>query len=145
MSKEQPSITSRSLTYTHKIPIVKTQIFWEGLKKGDIFATRCKRCGKLYFPPQIDCPVCLASEVEWIKLSRTVTLETFTQVRVKPQGFTGYDPYMIAIAKTEEGAKVMGWLEDIKLEEVNVGMKLEMTSRILEREYTAIIFKPKQS
>ena len=145
MNKDQlPSISSRSVTFVHKIPIVKTQIFWEGLKKGDIFATKCKSCSKLYFPPQLDCALCLASDVEWIKLSKTVTLETFTQIKIRPQGFTGYDPYILAIVKTDEGAKVMGWLENIKLEEVSVGMNLEMGSKILEEKIFVIVFKPKQ-
>ena len=37
-----------------------------------------------------------------------------------------YEPYTIAIVKTEEGVKLMGWLEGVELEEIKVGMKLEM-------------------
>lgn len=142
IKKELPSIDSRPLTYAHKIPILKTQKFWEGLKKGEIYAVKCVRCEKLYFPPQTDCPICLASEVEWIKLNKTVVLETFTQVHVKPQGFTQYEPYTIAIAKTKEGVKVMGWLENIKLEEIKIGMKLEMNVKTLQDGYITITFKP---
>jgi uncharacterized OB-fold protein len=102
-AKELPSVISRPLTYIHKIPILKTQLFWEKLKEGEIYATRCKKCKKLYYPPQADCPECLASEIEWIKLSGEATLEAYTQVQARPQRFENYEPYIIAIAATRGG------------------------------------------
>jgi len=36
----------------------------------------------------------------------------------------------------------MGWLEGIKLEEVKVGMKLEMSTRKLSDGFLVITFKP---
>ena len=138
--KELPSVTSRPLTYIHKIPILKTQPFWEKLKEGEIYATKCKKCGKLYYPPQVDCPECLASDVEWIKLSEEAKLETYTQVLTRPQSFENYEPYIIAIASTSEGVKIMGWLEGVKLEEIKVGMKLKATGGLLEDGYHIIKF-----
>lgn len=140
MSKEPPSIVSRSITYSHKIPVSKTQVFWEKLKKGKIFATKCKMCGELYYPPQADCPRCLTSEVEWAELSNTVTLETYTYVQVKPQGFTQYEPYTIAIGRTMEGVKVMGWLEHEKPE---VGIELKVTTKMLPDGYPVVVFVSK--
>lgn len=140
MSKEPPFITSRPITYSHKIPISKTQVFWEKLKEGKVFATKCKTCGELYFPPQADCPRCLASDVEWVELSSTVTLVTYTQVQVRPAGFTQYEPYTIAIGRTIEGVRVMGWLEHEKPE---VGIELEMTTKMLSDGYPVIIFVSK--
>lgn len=135
---ELPSITSRPLTFVHKIPILKTKLFWEKLKEGEIYATRCKKCGKLYYPPQVDCPECLSSDVEWVKLCGEATLEAYTFVHVKPQGFEKYPPYIIAIAATPEGVKIMGWLEGLKLEEIKVGMKLKATSMVLDDGYAVI-------
>ncbi|MFQ5710851.1 MAG: Zn-ribbon domain-containing OB-fold protein [Candidatus Geothermarchaeales archaeon] len=141
MKKELPSMSSRPLHYSHKIPILKTRLFWEKLKEGKVYATRCKKCGKLYYPPQDDCTQCLASDVEWVELGKTVTLETYTQVHIKPQGFTQYEPYTIAIARTTEGIKVMGWLEDAAPEDARVGMKLEMSTKTLPDGYQVIVFR----
>ena len=141
MSKEAPSMASRPIAYGHKIPISKTQVFWDKLKEGKIFATRCKKCKELYYPPQTDCPRCLSSGVEWTELDNTVTLETYTHVQVKPQGFTQYDPYTIAIGRTKDGAKVMGWLEQEKPE---VGMELRMTTKTLHDGYLVIVFTSKE-
>lgn len=135
---ELPSIKSRPLTFVHKIPILKTKLFWEKLKEGEIYATRCKKCGKLYYPPQADCSECLSSDVEWVKLCGEATLEAYTFVHVKPQGFEKYPSYIIAIAATPEGVKIMGWLEGLKLEEIKVGMKLKATSMVLDDGYIII-------
>lgn len=140
-TREIPFVTSRRLTYAHKIPILKTQLFWEKLKEGEIYATKCKKCGRVYYPPQADCPECLTSEIEWLKLSDEATLETYTQVQARPQGFEQHEPYIIAIATTADGVKIAGRLENVKLEDVKVGMKLKTGTRILEDGYVTITLK----
>jgi len=145
MSKtpEYPSMKSRTLTLIHDIPISKTKIYWDGLKEGKVHATKCKNCGQAYYPPQLDCPNCLASDVEWIQLFEG-KLETFTQVYLKPQGFSHYESnYIIAIAKTMEGVNVMGWLEDMDIKDAKVGMSVKITAKTMPDGFPAIIFKPK--
>jgi uncharacterized OB-fold protein len=145
MSKtaEYPSMKSRSLTLTHDIPISKTRIYWDGLKDGKVYATKCRKCGETYYPPQVDCPKCLASEVEWIQVLEG-NLETFTQVYLKPQGFSHYEQnYIVAIARTPEGAKVIGWLEEADVKNVKVGMPVKITAKTMPDGFPAIIFKTK--
>jgi uncharacterized OB-fold protein len=145
MSKtpEYPSMKSRTLTLTHDIPISKTKIYWDGLKEGKVYATKCKKCGEIYYPPQVDCSHCLTSDVEWIQLFEG-NLETFTKAYLKPQGFTHYEQnYIVAIARTAEGVKVMGWLEDMDLNVAKVGMSVKITAKIMPDGFPAIIFKPK--
>lgn len=45
-----PTIKTRPITVVQDVPISKTLPFWEGLKQGKVLATKCKKCGKLYFP-----------------------------------------------------------------------------------------------
>ena len=144
-TKELPSITGRTLTYVHKIPILKTKLFWEKLKEGEIYATKCKKCGKLYYPPQADCPKCLTSDMEWVKLSQKGLLETYTCVQVKPQGFTHYEPYIIAIARVPEGVRVMGWVENMKLEDLKVGLQLNIGTKTLPDGHLVITLGHKKS
>jgi len=145
MTEKQPSITSRPITFIHRIPILKTSLFWEKLDENKIYATKCKKCGKLYYPPQGDCAHCLSSDVEWVELNEDVILETYTHVLQRPAGFDKYEPYTIAIAKTKEGVRVMGWLEGVKPEKVKVGMMLEMSTTKLSDGELVIIFKPRKS
>lgn len=142
---EHSMLKSRTLTLTHDIPISKTQKYWDELKKGKVYATKCKKCGKIYYPPQADCPNCLTSDVEWIQLLYG-NIETFTQVYLKPQGFTHYaQNYIIAIAKTAEGAKVMGWLEGMNVDIAKIGTPVEITAKVMPDGFPAIFFKFKNN
>jgi len=145
LSEETPSIKSRPITFTHKVPILRTQRFWERLEKGEVYATKCRKCDKLYYPPQGDCAHCLSSDVEWVKLNKEAILETYTHVNYRPAGFNQYGTYTIAIAKTTDGVRVMGWLEDIEVEDVRVGMKLEISIKKLPDGFFVITFKPSSS
>ena len=145
MAEENPSITSRPITFTHKVPILKTRRFWKKLEEGEVYATKCRKCSRLYYPPQGDCAHCLSSDVEWVKLSNEATIETYTYASQRPAGFNQYEPYIIAIARTKDGVRVMGWLEDIGPEDVKVGMKLIMSTKKLPDGFLVITFKPKSS
>ena len=80
-----------------------------------------------------------------MKLSKEAILETYTHASQRPAGFNQYEPYTIAIARTKDGVRVMGWLEDVKPEDVKVGMKLEMSTRKLPDGFLVITFKPSSS
>lgn len=86
------------------------QEFWEGLKRNEILGTRCKKCGRIYFPPQKDCPACMESSMEWVKLEANGEVMTYSIVKQKPQGFEKYEDYVIAIVRNSQGIDLMCWL-----------------------------------
>ncbi|MEM2386589.1 MAG: Zn-ribbon domain-containing OB-fold protein [Candidatus Bathyarchaeia archaeon] len=125
-----PSIKSREIRVVQDIPISKTLPFWEGLKQGKIRATKCKGCGKIYFPPVADCPQCLTSNMEWVDLGNEATIETFTHVVVRPTTFQHEKPYTVAIGRLKEGVRVLAWLTGFKHSEIKVGMKATLVAKI---------------
>ena len=125
-----PSIKSREMKIVQDMPISKTLRFWEGLKEGKIYGTKCVKCGKLYFPPVADCGGCLSSEVEWVILSSEAEIETFTHVVIRPPTFCEYKPYTVAIGRLKEGIKVLAWLTGFKLSQIKVGMKVKLTAKV---------------
>jgi len=139
---EHPYIISRTLIYSHKIPILKNKRFWDGLKEGKLLATRCNKCGKIYYPPQVDCPDCLTSDCEWIELSNVGEIETFVASYLKPQGFEHFkEPYTIAIARTNEGVKVMGLMENVDPKNLRVGIKVKISPRFTDDGFPVIMFE----
>jgi uncharacterized OB-fold protein len=141
-----PSTKSREIKIVQDIPISKTLKFWEGLKQGKIYATKCKGCGKLYFPPAADCPFCLSKELEWVELSSEAEIETFTHVVIRPTTFQQYKPYTIAIGKLKEDVKVFAWLTGFKMSEIKVGMKAKLVGKITPEgnpTYEFVPFEPK--
>ena len=125
-----PSIKSREIKVVQEIPINKTLPFWEGLKQRKILATKCKGCGRLYFPPVADCSQCLTSNMEWVELGNEATIETFTHVVVRPASFQHEKPYTVAIGRLKEGVRVLAWLTGFKLSEIKVGMKAKLIAKI---------------
>lgn len=139
---EMPTLRSRTLRITYNIPISKTLKFWEGIKEGKIYATKCKKCGKLYFPPVADCSACLSSEMEWVELSGEGELETFTHIIVKPASFSDEPPYTVAIARLKEGVRALAWLVGVKKKDVKVGMKVKLTAKVTPEGRLTYEFRP---
>ena len=142
MSKAPYLKSNRPLTITYNLPISKTSKFWEELKQGNVYATACKNCGKLYFPPVADCGSCGSSELEWTKLKGDGTLVTFTEVVVKPASFSDEPPYIVAVAELIEGVKVLAWLRGVKKEKVQVGMKVKLKAKVFSDKKVAYEFVP---
>ena len=99
--------------------------FVKHLEEGQIAATRCKACGKLYFPPRVDCIDCLSSDVEWIPLSGRGKLITYTTAYFAPAGFEA--PYTLALAELEEGVRVFTRIsKDVKQDGIELGMNVKL-------------------
>lgn len=113
------------ISYTSE---TKVADFVKYLEEGKIMATRCSKCGKLYFPPRADCPNDLSTELKWEELSGKCKLVTYTVVNFAPTGFENEVPYTIALAECEEGVKVYAALsKDINENEIRIGMDLQLT------------------
>ncbi len=137
-----PSLKSRPLNITYNIPISRTLRFWEGIREGKIYATKCKKCGKLHFPPVADCPNCFSSDMDWVELSGEGEVETFTHVVVRPASFTDEPPYTVAIARMREGVRVLAWLTGVKKTEVRVGMRVRLEAKVTPEGRLTYEFKP---
>jgi uncharacterized OB-fold protein len=122
--------SARTLHITFNLPISKTSKFWEGLKEGKIYATKCQKCGKLHFPPVADCGDCGSSNAKWMELEGEGEIETFTQVVVKPASFSKESDYIVAIARLKEGVRALAWLIGVEREGVKVGMKVRLVARV---------------
>ena len=101
----------RELRLRYFISVENIKPFYEGLREGKLMASKCKKCGRLFFPPQKDCPSCFTSEMDWVELKKEGVLETLTVIFVKPPSFNHYDPYTVAIAKLDDGPRVLAWLK----------------------------------
>jgi uncharacterized OB-fold protein len=115
--------------------IAETKVadFVNYLEEGEIAATKCKACGKLYFPPRANCIDCLSSDVEWIPLSGKGKLITYTTANFAPAGFEA--PYTLALAELEEGVRVFTRIsKDVKQDEIELGMNVKLVPIRLDDE-----------
>jgi len=103
----------------------KVADFVKHLEEGEIAATKCKACGKLYFPPRADCIDCLSDDMEWIPLSGRGKLITYTTAYFAPAGFEA--PYTLALAELEEGVRVFTRMsKDAKQDEIEIGTNVKL-------------------
>jgi uncharacterized OB-fold protein len=122
--------SARTLHITYNLPISRTSKFWQGLKEGKIYATKCQKCGKLHFPPVTDCGDCGSSNMKWMELDGEGEIETFTQVVVKPASFSNESDYIVAIARLKEDVRALAWLTGVEREDVQVGMKVRLVAGV---------------
>jgi len=97
------------------------------LEQGKVMATRCRKCGGTYFPPKMDCPRCISSDVEWFEVKGNGKLVTYTVVNYGPSGFENDVPYILALAKFGDELQIFGRLSrDINIGDIKVGMGLRV-------------------
>ena len=104
--------------------ITKTNDFIDYLENGKVMGTRCKDCGKDYFPPRSDCYQCLPGEMEWFEVSGTGKLVTYSKLEYAPIGFEEDVPY-----------------SDLPQKEINVGMEMKTVANTLPNGQLNYVFQ----
>ncbi|MFC1968089.1 Zn-ribbon domain-containing OB-fold protein [Chloroflexota bacterium] len=120
----------------------KAAEFVDYLEQGKVMVTRCRKCGTRSFPPKVDCPKCLISDMEWSEITGSGKLITYTVVNYGPAGFEDKAPYILAVAEFEGGLKVFATLsKDIKESDVAPGMALKVVPIALPEEKISYEFQ----
>lgn len=103
-----------------------TAPFWEGCRRHELRAQRCRGCGALRWPPRGVCPRCHAWAFEWIALDRRGTVASFVVVhRATHPAFAAAVPYVIAqiaIEGTDGAVRLLTNVVGRAWEDVRVGM-----------------------
>lgn len=55
-----------------------TKIYFDKMKDGKWETNKCLSCDRIFFPPRKSCPTCLSTELEWLPLPKSGTLQAFT-------------------------------------------------------------------
>ncbi len=134
----------------------KVREFAEGLERGEVRATRCPRCGAVYYPPRAECPKCFEEGMEWITLRGPGKLVSYTAIHITPDHFTPdfsrqapfseylYRPAPVGIVELAEGVRVMGWIIGVPPEELRVGMKLYPRAEVLKDGRATVVLVGKE-
>lgn len=94
----------------------------------------CDTCGRVLFPPRDTCPHCAEQAQTKHALSGRGEVFSFSTMYDAPEGFEEYVPYTVALIKLEEGPMVTAQLTDVRPEEVQIGMPVEMVTRKLRED-----------
>jgi uncharacterized OB-fold protein len=90
----------------------------------------CPKCYGKIFPPRDVCPYCADQEAQaHFQFSGRGEVFSHTTVYYAPEGYEDQAPYAVALVKLEEGPLVTAQLTDVNLDEVEIGMPVEMVTR----------------
>src|SRR4030042_1092262 len=84
-------------------------------------AGKCKKCGKIYFPPRLICASCGAQDFEKEVLPDKGTIVTFTTIRVAPSQFDTQVPYNVAIIDVDGKVRLTAQVVDCQPEDLEIG------------------------
>jgi hypothetical protein len=119
----------------------KVADFITHLEAGKVMATRCKKCGTSYFPPRVDCPACLSSDVEWFEVRGNGKLNSYTKVNYGPTGFEADAPYTLALGEFDDVQILARLSRDIAEKDIKVGMGLTVSPVKLPNNRIAYEFR----
>ena len=119
--------------------LTKVNDFVDYLEQGKLMGTKCKTCGKVFFPPRADCYSCLSSNMEWFEVKGKGKLLSFTKLSYAPVGFEGELPYTLGLWDFGD-YKVFGWVsKEVPEEELQVGM--EMVPRVVKLSDDRLLYE----
>lgn len=109
--------------------------FWREIPQRYRFeAAKCKKCGKISFPPRLICPECKTREFETVKLNDSGKIETFTVIRIAPTGFTNEAPYPVAIVDLGNNVRILCQVADCEPQDLKIGMPVRLEFRKVQQE-----------
>lgn len=117
--------------------------YWEAARQHELMLQRCQECGQYRYPPGDSCPRCLSDSMVWVKASGQGTVYTWTVFhQVYHPAFAKDVPYAVVAVALEEGPRLVTNLVDCKLEEIKVGMPVEVVFDDVTEEITLPKFRP---
>ncbi len=89
--------------------VLTSKDYEDGLRQGKLLGLKCKDCGAVTCPPMIVCQRCGSINLEPTELSGKGELMTYTVIKIPPEGYEA--PYIVCLAKTDEGPWIVGRLD----------------------------------
>jgi uncharacterized OB-fold protein len=118
--------------------------FWEALTEHRLQVQRCEECGALRFPIGPACPRCLSERHRWEQVSgRGTVLSWVVFRRAYDPAFAGDVPYNVAFVELVEDLRMFSNLVDVGLDEIEVGMEVEVVFDDVAPDLTLPRFRPR--
>ncbi len=95
-------------------------------------AEKCKKCGKVHFPPRVVCDNCGMHGFEHYQLPYEGEIVTYTVIHVPPTPFSDEAPYAMAIIELTDGTRVTSQIADCKLDDLHIGQKVRLEFRKIQ-------------
>jgi uncharacterized OB-fold protein len=109
------------------VPTAETAEYWAGCQRHELLIQRCTDCAAYQFYPRLLCTRCSGRSLQWVRASGRGTITSFTIVRrAVSAGYAAEVPYVVALIRLEEGPTLMSNVVGCGVEEVVMGMPVEV-------------------
>ena len=119
--------------------------FWDACRRGELRLQRCIDCRTWRHHPRPMCPQCGSTEYEWALASGRGVVHTFTIVhRPTLPAFDADVPYNVIAVRLDEGVFMVSNLVDCPLDQIRIGLPVEVVFAPLTDEIALPKFRPAQ-
>ena len=124
------------------VPNLDNQEFFDRCREHQLVLRRCRDCSLFSHPPRPNCPGCASDNLEWVKSPGRGTVYTFTITRQPvSRAFEGRLPWAVVDVELDEGVHLISNLVGCDLEEIEIGMQVDVVFEELNSEITLPKFK----
>jgi uncharacterized OB-fold protein len=106
-------------------PTADDEPFWTAAAAGKLILPRCAKCAIFIWYPKAVCPVCHATDIEWVPASGRGAVYSFTINHRAFGPWTDFAPYVIAYVELEEGPRVLTNIVGTDPGSVRIGQSVE--------------------
>ena len=118
-----------------------TEFFWQGLHEHNtLLIQRCTACKTLRHPPSPMCPGCRSLDHDTIPASGKGKVYSHVTMHHPPVPAFEY-PNTIALVELEEGTRLIAGVMDIKPDEIEIGMPLQLDIIRCDDELSVPMFR----
>jgi uncharacterized OB-fold protein len=124
-------------------PTPASRPYWEAAREHRLKIQRSKKTGEHIFYPRATSPFGPDDELEWVEVSGKGTVYSYTIAR-RPTSpaWANEGPYAIAIVELDEGPHLTANIIDCPVDDVRIGMKVEVAFQDVTPEVTLVQFRP---
>ena len=130
--------------HTRPTPVVSVDnaFYWEAAGRGELLIQGCGACGQLCHPPSPLCPSCHSAERVTQSMSGRGRVASYIIVRHPPNPWFEM-PIAVATIELDEGPQVTGNLVEVPLDEIDLGMEVEVLYAATEDPELGVpLFRP---
>lgn len=126
-------------------PDADTRPFWDACRRHELRVQQCRACESFRFYPGPICPSCGSTANLWQRVSGRGEVYSYVVVRrAAHPAFAGDVPYVVALVELEGtgGIRLPARIVDCPLDQVAIGMALDVGFETATNEITLPVFRP---
>lgn len=119
--------------------------YWDGARDNRLVIQRCAECRAYVHPPRLTCSRCRSERLEAEQVTGRGRIYSWSVMRSPGNpGFEDRLPFAVVVVELDEqsGLLTVGNIEDCRLEEIEIGMPVEVSWERLDDEITLPQWRP---